>query len=232
VVDAGMQTSVDGLFAAGEAASGTFGAYRTARALTEILVQGVVAGESAAARATRVDSTDPHPDEVEAACQKVLSSLVRSAGPSHGAMIDRLESIASESLAVRRCAASIESGLDETVSLRRERLPRLAVQCKSRRYNLGWIQAMQLENQLFCLEAALRAARERAESRGQHLRTDFPGVDNGRRLFRIHLENRSGRMQIRRRPPSIDEIEPPENDFPGVLDYALDCRQRQGGSLH
>ncbi|MCF8080258.1 MAG: FAD-binding protein [Desulfobacterales bacterium] len=232
VVDAGMQTAAAGVFAAGEAASGTFGATRTSRALTEMLVQGFVAGESAAAWSKGVDAPAPAAERIEQACRKVLAPLTRSGGTSPGPVLETIEAIADAALGVRRSAGALEKGLARAAALRREILPRLAVQSPNRRYNLEWIQALQLENQLFCLEAALRAALRRSESRGQHIRSDFPQVDNGRWLRRLHFENRGGKPALRPRQPSFCCLSPPQRDFPGVLDYALDRRRQETGRLN
>ena len=61
LVDENMDTGVPGLFAAGECASGVFGANRVADAVTEMLVQGYKAGTVAAERAAleeKVESSE------------------------------------------------------------------------------------------------------------------------------------------------------------------------------
>ena len=184
-------------------------------------------GESAAAWARGAADPPKNGDRLEAACRKILAPLRQDRGVAPGPVLDEVEAIADDALGVRRCAEKLQSGLARTVALRREVLPRLSVQSPSRRYNLEWIQALQLENQLFCLEAALRAALERSESRGQHWRSDFEGLDNRRWLCRLHFENRGQELTIRHRMPCCDGLEPPVQNYPGVLDYAVDCRRQE-----
>ena len=67
LVDENMDTGVPGLFAAGECASGVFGANRVADAVTEMLVQGYKAGTVAAERAAleeKVESSKLQPLQV------------------------------------------------------------------------------------------------------------------------------------------------------------------------
>lgn len=64
LVDENMDTGVPGLFAAGECASGVFGANRVADAVTEMLVQGYKAGTVAAERAALEEKVESSRDSV------------------------------------------------------------------------------------------------------------------------------------------------------------------------
>jgi succinate dehydrogenase / fumarate reductase flavoprotein subunit len=226
VVDPTMATSVPGLYAAGEATSGTFGATRTSRALTEMLVQGAAAGKSSADFAARADRLHPDRDGIEAVCRNVLSFFDRPAQSACGAVMQESEAVADDALGVRRSPESLSAALEKVIRLRAERIPRLGAASRSRTYNLEWIQFLQLKNQLLCLEASIRAALERSESRGQHVRIDCPQVDNARWLRRIHLVYRNRQMELAAKPPVLDRLPPPRRNFSDVVDYALDCRRR------
>ncbi|MBQ9942261.1 MAG: FAD-binding protein, partial [Christensenellaceae bacterium] len=73
VIDKDMATNVPGLYAAGEAGSGVFGACRVADATTEMLVQGWKAGRTAAAYAKEA----PAAIADEAQVQAILEELER-----------------------------------------------------------------------------------------------------------------------------------------------------------
>ncbi len=229
LVDETMATSLEGLFAAGEVTSGTFGANRTTRALTEMLVQGAVAGQSAAAFAQDADDAAPPADRLEEACQKVLAPLNRSGAPVCGQELLAAEAIADAALGIRRTPTALDEALKKTVRLRNEGLLQTAVSSRRRAYNLQWIQALEAENRLLCQEASIRSALARAESRGQHLRTDALGVDNERFLHRIHIFDRDGAMTLAERPPRSDWIPPESRNFKGVLAYARDCQRKEEG---
>jgi succinate dehydrogenase / fumarate reductase flavoprotein subunit len=230
VVDTAMATSLAGLFAAGEATSGTFGANRTSRALTEMLVQGTVAGTSAADFAQRAGAPPVAKDRIEAACRSLLSFFDRPAASAGGAALQEAETLADVALGVRRCRSTLAATLEKVTQLRTERLQQCGAASRRRQYSLEWLQFLQLENQLLCLEAATRAALERTESRGQHLRLDCPQVDNAGWLRRIHLVYRNRQITLAAKPPVCDRLLPPHRNFPGVVDYALECRRHESRS--
>ena len=64
LVDENMRTGVPGLFAAGECASGVFGANRVADAVTEMLVQGYKAGETAGEATLAEERTESSEESV------------------------------------------------------------------------------------------------------------------------------------------------------------------------
>jgi succinate dehydrogenase / fumarate reductase flavoprotein subunit len=137
------------------------------------------------------------------------------------------EKTADACLGVRRSFSDLSAGLRTATGLIEEHLPRLEVSFPGRRYNLEWMQALQLENRLVCLEASIRSALERSESRGQHLRIDHPGVDNTRGLCRHHLIRRNGTLALEKKPPGFDHLSPPPENFAGVIEYALFCRRHE-----
>lgn len=73
LVDENMRTGVPGLFAAGECASGVFGANRVADAVTEMLVQGYKAGEVAGEAALGEEKLESSKESMQA----VLSGIDR-----------------------------------------------------------------------------------------------------------------------------------------------------------
>ena len=63
----------------------------------------------------------------------------------------------------------------------------------SRRLNLAWTEALDVQNLLQVAEAVTHSALVRTESRGAHYRSDFPQQDDARWLSNVHLryEDRS-----------------------------------------
>ena len=58
---------------------------------------------------------------------------------------------------------------------------------------LGWLE---LRNLSVLTEAALLAAGQRRESRGSHIRADYPGVDNHHYLCRLTAKLEDGRLYL------------------------------------
>ena len=78
---------------------------------------------------------------------------------------------------------------------------------------------MELRNLSLVTEAALAAALERKESRGTHLRRDYPAVDNGRYFYRITTRLEGGESIRGRLAPDCCELAAPARDYPSVPDY-------------
>ena len=69
----------------------------------------------------------------------------------------------------------------ETISDVRRRLPNVGLSCKTRVLNREWMDALSLPNLCDILEAVIRSAQIRRESRGSHFRSDYP--DSCSQLF-------------------------------------------------
>ena len=89
MIDKDMNATVPGLFAAGEAGSGVFGACRIADATTEMLVQGWKAGRSAGEYVKHADHAEPgqvadrrHPERSIGAARQIRRHNRRAVHPS------------------------------------------------------------------------------------------------------------------------------------------------------
>ncbi|MBQ9941626.1 MAG: hypothetical protein IJP03_01325, partial [Christensenellaceae bacterium] len=77
-----------------------------------------------------------------------------------------------------------------------KQLDGISLSCKSPRYNYDWLCVLQAKNLLLCTLAGLRAALMRTESRGFHMRSDYPMVDNDNWAVRIVEQLVDGQMQL------------------------------------
>lgn len=163
-VDLGGRTTVPNLWAAGEVtSSGLHGANRLAsNSLLEGLVYGVHAGEGATRAA--LDS----PDDFR------LVPLVNPPTPSSGEELDlsdisnSLKSLMGRAAGVRRRREELSDALDAIADWSSYVLPRQFADIR------GW----ELQNMLLVGRLMVEAALAREESRGVHLRTDFPQPDD------------------------------------------------------
>jgi succinate dehydrogenase / fumarate reductase flavoprotein subunit len=171
------ETSVPGLFAAGEAAAGLHGANRLGgNSLSDLLVFGRRAGE-AAARHAKGAGTPPAADsgQIEEAEREMLTPFERPDGESPYAIHHDLQETMQNLVGIFRSADDLKRGLSEIDRLK-ERLARVRVE-GSRLFNPGWHLARDLKSLLTVSEAVARSALERRESRGAHSRIDYPGLD-------------------------------------------------------
>jgi succinate dehydrogenase / fumarate reductase flavoprotein subunit len=209
-VEADSQMStVPGLFAAGECASGINGANRLGgNSLSDLIVFGKRAGEYAAAYARR--EGQPKLDEA-AADQAIKASLVpfdRGAqGENPYTLQQDLQDAMQALVGIVRVEAEMQDALVKIQAFN-ERLARVGVE-GHREYHSGWHTAIDLRNLLAVSEAIARSAIERKESRGGHFRDDYPEKLAEYGTFNIMVKQVSGGgMQVSRvpLPPIPDEL--------------------------
>jgi len=170
-------STVPGLFAAGEVAAGLHGAARLGgNALSEALVFGRRAGLHAAQYCrARAGRTTIDGREVEAHARALLAPLQRTGSENPFALQRELQDCMHRFVGVARTGEELSRARKKIEELGR-RSRNVAV-AGGRAYNPGWHLALDLHSLLSVSEATALAAIERKESRGCHLRRDFPGAD-------------------------------------------------------
>jgi len=167
------ETNLPGLYAAGEVSGGVHGANRMGgNALTEIIVFGARAGRYAAEYAEQTGWVE---------CEKAslreedarLTGLFRSRGIAPKAIADKIAALMLRYAGVARTEAGLAKALALVESIKANDLPDLRAP-QGRRFNLGWIEAIQVPYMLDVAEMIIRSALFRTESRGAHYREDYP----------------------------------------------------------
>jgi len=170
-------STVPGLFAAGEVAAGLHGAARLGgNALSGALVFGRRAGLHAAQYCrSRAGRSTIDGREVEAHARALLAPLGRAGSENPFALQRELQDCMHCLVGVARAGGELSRAREKIEDLGR-RSRNVAV-AGGRAYNPGWHLALDLHSLLCVSEATTLAAVERKESRGCHLRRDFPDVD-------------------------------------------------------
>ncbi|HCA50132.1 MAG TPA: L-aspartate oxidase, partial [Planctomycetaceae bacterium] len=161
-----------GLWAAGEvSASGLHGANRLAsNSLLESLVFGAHAGKGASDAASQMQD---HYEAYQISNPNIASTNEIMDLPD---ITNSLKSLMWRFVGVRRQADTLKEALETIDRWRRYVLPAQFTSLQ------GW----ELQNMLTVARIMVDAAFQREESRGVHLRTDFPGLDhNWNRHLRI-----------------------------------------------
>jgi succinate dehydrogenase / fumarate reductase flavoprotein subunit len=209
-----QMTSVPGLFAAGECASGLHGANRLGgNSLSDLLVFGARAGEYAARFVSEHGASSLDETQVVEAERAAIAPFERDGGSENEgdegpyAIQYELQDLMQENVGIIRTSAELEGAMARIEALH-VRSDRTAVR-GNREYNPGWHTALDLHNLLTVSEMIARAALERPESRGAHTRDDHREKDpewGGLNLV-IH-KGADGSMEIRREPipPMPDEL--------------------------
>lgn len=231
VVNDRLETSVPGLYAAGECTLGPFGANRVFAAITEMLVHGADAGTHAAdfareSRPTPVDET------VFADLQEEIERpLIRQDGPKPQQLRRRVQEAAHKYLGPIRDRGELVELLGILEEVKRDELPNLATTSKSRIYNKEWIDAFELTNIVQLLEIAARSALARTESRGVHYREDFPRTDNDEWLKESIVLRAGGGFEVAHRPLTVTSMTPPTGVMPYIdfIKRMMDAHSDTGG---
>ena len=178
-VDAESQEStVNGLFAAGEVASGLHGANRLGgNSLSDLIVFGKRAGEYAAKRSSDIEQPALDTKQVENAIEANLKPLKRENGENPGRVYDELRDMMQAKVGIIRTEADLQTAMTDLIDFRK-RVGNTS-SGSSMTYNSGWHQALDLQNMVDISTACTLAALTRTESRGGHTRDDFPVPDTG-----------------------------------------------------
>jgi succinate dehydrogenase / fumarate reductase flavoprotein subunit len=213
-VDAESQEStIDGLFAAGEVASGLHGANRLGgNSLSDLIVFGKRAGEHAAKRSNDMKQPEIDTDQVESAIEANLKPLKRENGENPGRVYDDLRDMMQAKVGIIRTESDLQSAMTDLVEYRK-RIQNTS-SGSSMTYNSGWHQALDLQNMVDISSACTLAALTRTESRGGHTRDDFPEPDTGMWSHTTNVVWKDGaEIKIRQ-----EELSQPPEELEELLD--------------
>lgn len=176
-------TTVAGLYAAGEVASGLHGANRLGgNSLSDLLVFGKRAGDAAgeAAKASAkaaIKKIDPA--VIEEAIAALMAPLNRPGGENPYTLMAEIQDVMSVHAPIVRDGDGLMAGLEKIEGLRaRAEVCGTGGGTGGLAFNPGWHTASDLRSLLVNAEALLRSALERKESRGAHARSDHPATDD------------------------------------------------------
>ena len=172
-------TVVPGLYAAGECACvSVHGSNRLGtNSLLDINVFGKRAGNNAVEYAKTVDWT-PLPADPAAAVRNLVEQLKNSNGTERiAALRKELQEEMDRNAQVFRTDESLAQ-VTQTIYELRERYKNVAIQDKGKRFNTDLLEAIELGFLLDLAEVVVYSARNRKESRGGHMRDDYPDRDD------------------------------------------------------
>jgi succinate dehydrogenase / fumarate reductase flavoprotein subunit len=208
-VDADSQMStIPGLFAAGECASGINGANRLGgNSLSDLIVFGKRAGEYAAEWAGKNGSARVDDGAVDAALREALVPFERGDG---GENPYKVQSDLQETMQALVGIVRTESEMMQAYTRIQELKARAARVGVSghREYHAGLHTALDLRNLLTVAECVTVSAIERKESRGGHFREDYPDKSPEFGTFNIMVRDGAGELTVARvpLPPMPDHL--------------------------
>jgi len=208
-----QESTIPGLFAAGEAAGGMHGANRLGgNSLSDLLVFGKRAGQYAAAYAKDCSSlAGINNDEIQHVAKTSLAPFERSEGENPYALHEELRTVMQNLVGIVRSEEDLNKALVDLDQLR-ERAANVKVSGNIQ-FNPGWHLALDLANMLDVSESVARAALMRTESRGAHTRDDF--VDSDPEWGKVNLI-------VSKSPQGIELNKKPLPEMPAELKKLLE----------
>lgn len=186
VVNSRAETSIPGLFAAGEVVGGFHGANRLGgNALTECIVCGSIAGVRATEHARDAGRIDLSSSRAEASLPSWTDQKGGIARPEYGELFDQIKKAAWEYAGVIRNGDGMRKGLSLVAQLERD------LEALTPRNVTEGLRHNQARSALSVLQCILEPGLRRKESRGAHFREDFPETEDAarRRNTYISLES-------------------------------------------
>jgi succinate dehydrogenase / fumarate reductase flavoprotein subunit len=170
------QSTLPGLFAAGEAAAGLHGSNRLGgNSLSDLLVFGRRAGMAAADHAKRVSHAGVSEAQIAEAEKELLAPFSNPSAESPYAVQRDLQKVMQSLVGIFRTEEDLKKAFAELEELK-ARAAKASVE-GSRLFNPGWHLASELKSMLTVSEAVALSALARTESRGAHSRIDYPNYD-------------------------------------------------------
>ena len=179
------ETVVRGLYAAGECACvSVHGSNRLGtNSLLDINVFGKRAGRYSVEYANQVDFP-PLPDDADATVKGMILQNLQADGSERIAAIRKeLQEEMDKNAQVFRTEESLQS-VAGTIHRLRERYQKIGIHDRGKRYNTDLLEAIELGFLLDIAEVVVASAKNRKESRGGHMRDDFPERDD--RNYMVH----------------------------------------------
>jgi succinate dehydrogenase / fumarate reductase flavoprotein subunit len=205
------QSTVAGLFAAGEAAAGLHGSNRLGgNSLSDLLVFGRRAGLAAAEHAKRTSAASIDNAQIEQAEKELLAPFSNSGTESPYAVHRDLQEVMQNLVGIFRTDKDLKKALAELEKLK-ARAAKASVE-GSRLFNPGWHLSCDLKAMLIVSESVTRSALARTESRGAHSRIDYANVDPVWEKKHNIIVREAGGMKRR---------ESPVEEMPGELKQIL-----------
>jgi fumarate reductase flavoprotein subunit len=171
-------TELPRLYAAGEDTGGVHGANRLGgNGVANSTVFGGLAGDAMAA-ALRSDKAlaDADPASIEASHERAFAPLGRRRGDLESVR-RRLYDVMWNDVGILRTAEGLARARHELNNLA-SAIALMGVADPEKRYNLTWMDRLNLENLVLVSRAICAAAVARADSRGAHFREDFPEMSD------------------------------------------------------
>ncbi|HUW94927.1 MAG TPA: FAD-binding protein [Anaerolineae bacterium] len=211
------ETGVPGLYAAGECSMHCGAGYGSFRMFTSGLVTGRWSGENGAARARTIETPSIDWSKVAKEYNRVFGALY--AEPANPLRVHEVRHKVQDAAwmgsgAILRSEKKSRNALDVLDSVEKDDLPRMYIADKSKVCNMEWMEALETINMITMARLDTLASVTRTESRGTHLRNEYPDMDNDTWLKNVYIKMVDGEIKAETKPVIITSVTPPSGKFP------------------
>jgi len=203
-------TALPRLYAAGEDTGGVHGANRLGgNGVANSTVFGGLAGDTMGAHVRRGALPSADKTMLDAATERAMTPLGRKGGDLES-IRKRLYDTMWDDVGILRTAESLARGRATLDVLWRE-IQAAGVPDPEPRYNLTWMDRLNLESLILTSRAICAAAETRTDSRGAHFREDFPQTSDlaASRYTLVHLAD--GKFTVTTEPVAFTRVRPGES---------------------
>jgi succinate dehydrogenase/fumarate reductase flavoprotein subunit len=203
------ETTLPGLYAAGEVMGGVHGAMRMGGySLTQMIVFGLEAGGQSAQYALRGGKSGALPlASIEDEKEKLFRFL--ETGGKRVSVLElkrHLQGVMEDGVSIFRDGIGLKKALGEIRAIK-DRASSIGVP-SPKRFNLEWMRAIEFSLMVIAAEIITASALAREESRGSHYRRDFPKEDDERWLRHTVAKLEADGVRIDSAPVVIDRLKP------------------------
>ncbi len=203
------ETTLPGLFAAGEIMGAVHGACRlSGYSFSQMIVFGFEAGVRAAEYARKADDRGPLPKELmeheEGLVRRFMETKLDPV--SVNILKKRLQRVMERDVFIVRHKEGLERALREIDAIEAD-IARIQVPA-FRRLNLEWMRAIEFPCVVEAARIIAHSALAREESRGFHYRSDFQREDNAGWLRHTTVRLKAGKLAIGSTPVALDYLKP------------------------
>lgn len=198
VINEKCETGIQGLFAAGEVASGIHGANRLAgNALTETQVFGTIAGKNAGKRALTIVSPSPSLNKINLVKNHLAEILKRDKVVDPLEVKVELTEIMSNYVGVVRNKDGLQKASQLLDTVKEKKIGKMSL-TGERSFKMV-ANILEVENLLIIGRLVTLAAMMRTETRGAHNREDYPELDENWSK-NIILQSENERTLVKTKP--------------------------------
>ena len=207
-LDENSMSTVPGLYAAGECASGPHGANRLAgHMLGATQVFGAIGGRHAAHSTKGKKIPGLRPEAIRETLDEIARFQSMKGTEKPHKVIKDLKKLAWDNMLVHVNEQTLDAALDRIIDIRDNRLNDLKVE-----HTDDLIDALELNNLMLVGEIVSRTTRMRKESRGDHYREDHPERNDADWLKVITVDNDNGEIKL-----GTEVIDPDWSDRKGDM---------------